>query len=538
MRTALLISIIVGTSAGIGCTMPIDATHELRIEPASIAMDVDLAAAPPSAAVHVVSVGDDGSETDVTTTATYAFTGPQLGAVTAGQLASDGLTGGAATLVVTFHELSASIDVTANVHGKRIVDGAAADAFATATAMPSALQLAPGDGVVLPPNLGELDVAWTADPAADTHRVHITAPYLDIEVDAPGPSAITLAANEWQAVARTARGGAVNVDIESLQSSAPAIAQVQTATYRIGDLDASSILFGAIVGTELPVLARYEMKTATTRALFSGPEGGCVGCHVSISTDGTRIAAGVPSAAGGGAGVLFDAANGTILATSDATPDMPWNAAAFDPSGALIATTRTGGLAVRDSATAAMVQPIAMDELATSPTVSPDGSALAYTVADTGGQTIANPMGAALHVRPWNVATAAIGTPIELVRDGRGIVMPAYSPDGRWISYGHTTDPLTEAPNGAAAVRSDGSGPILELTTDPLDKNARWDSPVVNGLVWIAFVSARPFGSLPAGTKQLWLEQLDTATGTLSPAFHLPGQGAIDVLHGPLALPN
>ena len=322
------------------------------------------------------------------------------------------------------------------------------------------------------------------------------------------------------------------------ESTAPAIAQVQTATYRIADTDASSILFGAIVGTDFPVLARYDMKTATTRALFSGPEGGCVGCHVSISADGTRIAAGVPSTAGGGAGVLFDATNGTILATSDATPDAPWNAAAFDPSGALIATTRTGGLSVRDAATAAMVQPIAMDELATSPTVSPDGSALAYTVADTGGQTIANPMGAALHVRPWNVATAAIGTPVELVRDGRGVVMPAYSPDGRWISYGHTTDPLTEAPNGAAAVRSDGSGQIIELTTDPLDKNARWASPVVNGLVWITFVSARPFGTLPAGTKQLWLEQLDTATGTLSPAFHLPGQGAIDVLHGPLALPN
>ena len=530
MRTALLITIT-------ACTMPIGTTHELRVEPAAVALDVDLAAAPPTAALHVVSVGDDGSETDVTATATYAFTGPQLGTVTAGQLASDGLTGGAATLAVTFHELAATIDVTANVHGKRIVDSAAADAFATATAMPAALQLVPGDGVVLPPNLGALDVAWTADPAADTHRVHITAPYLDIEVDAPGPSAITLAPNEWQAVARTARGGAVNVDVASLQSSAPATAQVQTATYRIADSEASPILFGAIVGTDFPVLARYEIKTATTRALFSGPEGGCVGCHVSISADGTRIAAGVPSTAGGGAGVLFDAANGTILATSDATPDAPWNAAAFDPGGALIATDRTGGLAVRDAQTAAMVQPIAMDELATSPTVSPDGSALAYTVADTGGQ-IANPQGAALHVRPWNVATAAIGTPIELVRDGRGIVMPAYSPDGRWISYGHTTDPGSETPNGAAAVRSDGSGPIIELTTDPLDQNARWDSPVVNGFVWIAFVSARPYGTLPAGTKQLWLEQLDTATGTLSPAFHLPGQGTIDVLHGPLALPN
>ena len=304
MRTALLITITAG------CTMPIATTHELRIEPASIAMDVDLAAAPPAVALHVMSVGDDGSETDVTTGATYAFSGPQLGAVANGQLASDGSTGGAATLSVTFHELAATIDVTANVHGKRIVDGALPDAFATATATPAMLQLVPGDGVVLPPNLGELDVAWTAEPAADQHQVHITAPYLDLEVDAPGASAITLAPNEWQAVARTARGGAVNVDVASLQSSAPATSQVQTATVRIAETEASSILFGAVVGTDFPVLARYDMKTATPRALFSGPEGGCVGCHVSISADGTRIAAGVPSSAGGGAGVLFDATNG------------------------------------------------------------------------------------------------------------------------------------------------------------------------------------------------------------------------------------
>jgi len=532
MRTALLITITAS------CTMPIDTTHALRVEPAAIAMDVDLAAAPPTAALHVVSVGDDGSETDVTAGATYAFTGPQLGAVANGQLASDGLTGGAAQLQITFHELAATIDVTANVHGKRIVDGALADAFATATATPAALAMIPGDGVVLPPNLGELAVAWTADPAADLHQVHITAPYLDVEVDAPGSSAITLAPNEWQAVARTARGGAVNVDVASLQSTAPATAQTATATYRVASFEANDILFGAMVGTELPVLARYAMKTATPRALVSGPEGGCVGCHVSVSADGTRIVAGMPSIAGGGAGILFDATNGTILATSDAMPDSPWNAAAFDPSGALIAATRAGGLAIRDASTAAMVQPIAMDELATSPTIAPDGSALAYTVVDTAGQTIANPMGAALHVRPWNVATAAIGTPIELVRDGRGVVMPAYSPDGRWISYAHSADPSTESPTGAAAVRSDGSGQIIELTTDPLDQNARWASPVVNGQVWIAFVSARPFGTLAAGTKQLWLEQLDTATGTLSPAIHLPGQGDINVLHGPNALPN
>lgn len=113
--------------------------------------------------------------------------------------------------------------------------------------------------------------------------------------------------------------------------------------------------------------------------------------------------------------------------------------------------------------------------------------------------------------------------PIETVHQLR-VEPAAIAMDVDLAAPAPAVDPTTEVPTGAAAVRSDGSGQIVELTTDPLDKNARWASPVVNGQVWIAFVSQRPVGALAAGTQHLWLEQLDTTTGALSPAIHLRGK--------------
>jgi len=56
-------------------------------------------------------------------------------------------------------------------------------------------------------------------------------------------------------------------------------------------------------------------------------------------------------------------------------------------------------------------------------------------------------------------------------------------------------------------------------------------------MVWIAFASARPVPNLAAGTRQLWLEAFFPDRGVVAPAFHLPGQGAAEMLHGPLAVP-
>jgi hypothetical protein len=540
-------------AATAGCTASLDAPlTSLQIEPPAIELAIELGSSSPAVPIQVLARSVDGELTDVSDLVTFSLDGAPVGSMVAGQLASDGVTGGSATLTASYRGLAATAPVSASVYSRRTVDGTspgAAAAFAAATTSPVDANLSPGDGSVLPPDLGALELDFGAADLDDTHEVHVTAPYLDIAVDAPGvagPREIALAPIEWEAISRTTRGGSFAVDVASLDSSAPATARVASASYDVADLDASALLVGVMVdATAQPEFERYDMATATLTPMLSGPSGGCVGCHVAVSADGTRITAGMASALGGPGGILFDAQSGAVLATSDASAS-PWVIAGFDPSGAMIAANN-GTLTLRDGSTAAVIAELATGELATSPTVSPDGSSLAYAELDTADDAIQNPLGNAIHVRAWNAATASLGAPTELVRDGQGVIMPVYSPDGNWIAYGHTSGTDSEVPTGAAAVRSDGSGTIVELTSDPLDRLARWASPIAptragsrdpEPMVWIAFVTERPFATLAAGTPQLWLEAFYPDRGVLSPAFHLPGQGTVNVIHGPLALPQ
>jgi Tol biopolymer transport system component len=322
--------------------------------------------------------------------------------------------------------------------------------------------------------------------------------------------------------------------------------RVASARLEIADVDAQSLLVGGrLADTDLPSLWRYDMRTAQVTQPFANPPGTCLGCHIAVSSDGARIAAGmiapgVPELEG----VVFDARTGAQLATSSPMVASPWATATFDPSGALV-TGWQGALSVRDAQTGTVRATIATEDPASAPAISADGRQLAYVTLDAGfGSAASQPAGNALRIRSFTAAGASVGPPIELVRDGGGVEMPVWSSDGRWIAYGRTTiDPTRVGglPIGSSAVRTDGSGTIFSLTADPRDQLARWASPVTIGhvggrpaepIVWVAFASTR------TGTQQLWLEAFFPDRGDVAPAFHLPGQPAtFAALHGPLALP-
>src|SRR5438067_180722 len=126
-----------------GCTAVLD-MGELRVEPATIDLDVDLAQPAPGVALRVLA-GDN----DVTGSAAFTLTGPRLGAVSGGRFESDGRTGGSATLAVTAAGKTATIPVTAHVHGTRLVGAAPSVApawFAAASDVAVNAALEPGDG--------------------------------------------------------------------------------------------------------------------------------------------------------------------------------------------------------------------------------------------------------------------------------------------------------------------------------------------------------------------------------------------------------
>src|SRR5256885_2829738 len=104
------IAVVVVTSA---CSGVRDSPATLRIEPDTIALDVDLAAATPSVPLHVLMTTDGGSEVEVTADATFSLTGAPIGKVIAGAFASDGATGGHATLHAAYDQLTADAGASA-----------------------------------------------------------------------------------------------------------------------------------------------------------------------------------------------------------------------------------------------------------------------------------------------------------------------------------------------------------------------------------------------------------------------------------------
>src|SRR5262249_26134013 len=156
----------------------------------------------------------------------------------------------------------------------------------------------------------------------------------------------------------------------------------------------------------------------------NGPMGNCLGCHVGVSPDGLRIAAGSAVSVGPGPlrgiGLIIDAQSGNLISTG--TTSDSWGGGTFDPSGALVPPL-PGVLQLRNGPSGALIARI--DSLpAVSPEIAPDGGRLAFIETDVG--TTNGGIGTALRVAPWSARDARLGEAQILVAatNGRGIEDP------------------------------------------------------------------------------------------------------------------
>jgi hypothetical protein len=290
--------------------------------------------------------------------------------------------------------------------------------------------------------------------------------------------------------------------------------------------------------TDLPALYRYDPLLARVELFVAAPQGGCIGCHISISPDGTRIAA-------AGGATMGSALQGAIIdvrtrGVTFVDPASPWSTEVFDPSGALVTSYQAQGtLILRDGTTGAEKATLAIGENGAGPAISPDGGTLAYVVIDPTTQSF---VGNALHLRPWNAATASVGPVTELVT-APGVMGAQFSPDGKWIVYSRTAAMTSATTVATEAVRVTGGAPI-DLTTGAGDGIPRWVTPTATSggepMAWIGVSSGRPFGPLALVGKQqsVWLMAFYPDRGVVSRPFHLPGQNpALASLHPPAPLP-
>jgi hypothetical protein len=531
MRAALLVA---GIAA---CTGEIDETPALTVEPSAIELVVDPAIAPQPITVHAAL-----GERDVTADIALAFDGTDLGPLAGATFTSDGRTGGSAMLAITADGQTVHIPITIDIRSARIAPGAALNArdlFANAPRAETTRALEPGDGAVLPANLGGLDIDFAADPTDDLHEVAITAPHLDIRVYAPGaagPRHIELTPAEWRAIAATARGAGVELAVTSLATAAPTAASVSRAHLGIADLDAMSLWISAAQGG-VPSLWRYDFDAGRASLFASASDGTCIGCHVAVSPDGTRVIAAhalpgtqtlVPA--------IIDTSQHAIVASPPAATT--WGSAVFDPSGLLV-TAQLGALTLRDGNTFEPLATLDPTVLATTPAISADGHTLVVTALDT---PVANVAGPSIRAAAWDAATHSIGPPHELAHaaPNEDLLEPDISLDATLVAFARIPNPATSGSylHGQIDIVPLAGGfpiPLISDATMPRFASALSSATTdstTERMTWLIITSARPIADRTPPWGQLWLAAYFPDRNTLSRPFHLPGQPAdLRVIH-------
>jgi len=542
VRTVWIALLVVGCSGS-------NEASVLRIEPPSVEMIVTPGATPPEVVFHVFAGARDvtaDASLKLDGAAIGELDGAAIGELDGATLASDGLTGGAAIVTASFGGSSGVATVTAKVSSQRIANGTSAtapDLFAAADDIAIDASLSPGDGAVLPPDLGRLEVDFAAPDADDLHEIAFSGPYLDVRVytaGVSGPRHVDLTPLESASIAHTSRGAGVELSVRSLAVAAPVQAHASTAHLAFTDRDlATNFAFGVPAPTP-GIAPAWTYDVAAGMATPRKTEAPCVGCHYAASADGRRIAVGL-GGMGFGYGAIYDALTFAPLTAFD--PNVQWFTATFDPGGRVVSSF-AGVLTLRDGASLAAIATLPAAAGATMPTIDPTGKTLVYGIAPDGGP-YPDSIPAELVASDWDAATGTLGPPRTLVPpDGvSGVELPVFSDDGRYVLF--TRRPSLKDPHafaGAGIVVANGSG-LRAITTDPRDVRFSWASAIAptmseglgpDPMAWLVMNSTRPVGVRDqSGAPQLWLVAWFPERGIATP-FHLPGQDpAAGVRHAP-----
>lgn len=426
----------------------------------------------------------------------------------------------------------------------------------------------PSDGVVLPPNLGRMEIHWLRGDEANTlFEVAFENALLDVRayVRCERPDGIRAdgcifepSGTLWRNVAETGRGRLpVNVTVRATSDEGGAVGRSSTiaAQFARDDLD-GTIYYWA---TTRQGVLRYDFggtMSAAEPVLMPEQAGGrCVGCH-SISRDGRRIVASVNGIGSGGM-MLYDLESFTPLRAAPAERVIQFGS--FSPDGnelvgvygddergamgLLFFDTRCDATSMASCGQQVSNLPVAGAE-ASHPSWSPNGESIVYTDVgiDSGSQ------------RPFHGAIGIVrregdvwGTPGFLVprADGISRYNPDWSPDGSLVVYNEATCPggnvrhmhcnadsdpsakvwaVSEASGTPVMMtRAMGPGVLDEGRTDLNNTFPRWapfefvlDSGDAGDrrLFWVSFASTRSYGlrNAPGGNEEsdgrgtyLWL---------------------------------
>ncbi len=508
--------------------------------------------APATLDYHAYLVHDDGSEADVTSDARFMVANTNLGTFTGAHFESITDHGGQTTVSATYRGALGSTPLTIRMAQVFIGPGASADdaaRFGGTDDTGSAPTLVyPNDGVLVPPNLSEME--WQFMPNGnDVFELTFHGATTDIRIylgctTVGAGCAFTPSQDIWTLLAESERGGApVRYGLRGTTRAGGPVGASDERTISFAQEDVTGGIYYWNAGAG--AVMRYDFGLRGQRAetflnAAGAGAGTCVGCHV-VSRDGSRIAVGmdIPSPA---PYKVFDTATRSLIYQQGTTFGGGANFFSFSPDSSQILTSNGVTIALRNANDGtAITDPIVAS--GSMPDFAPDGTRFVYAK-----PAMAPPCFGAFCGAP-SLTTASIESmvfdgsswtpgPTIVPFSGANNYYPTFSPDGEWVlfnrspsnhdSYDSPDAELWVVPTaGGAPTRLDHS------TSMNGDSWPKWDSSTYehqgHALFWFTVSSRRAYGlRVAAGERaQLWVGAFDpTASGPdfSMPMFWLPFQ--------------
>jgi hypothetical protein len=539
-----------GTASGKGGAGGDASAQAIAITPADATLGVG-GNAPPTLAYKASFQPKGAAAVDVTGEATWSVDDATLGSFAGATFAASGKPG-KTTVHASARGASGSTSLSIKVASVIIAPGAPADAptkFGGADDPSKKPTLVyPPDGVLVPPNMTELEVQFTPAAGTSLYWARFDAPMALVDVyftctQVGGGCGYTPDATVWKLVAEGGRGAdPVKLTVAATDGNGGfGTSASQTISFGQEDIVGGLYYWNAAAGATV----RYEFGKSGQQAetyLNAASVGAsqCVGCHV-LSRDGKRIAVGMDIPSPSPYKVLDVATKKPFYGLGSMFGGGGANFFSFSPDGTQILTSNAVTIELHDATTGAA---IAAPLVATGamPDWSPDGKTIVYSKPQQPPPCFGQICGApgvdqaSLETMKFDGKAWAPG-PSLVPFAGQNDYYASFAPDGQWVLFNRAAGNSYDAKDATVwFVPSAGGTPVaLATASTGGDSWPKWAPDVQayrgKSLLWLTFSSRRAYGLRKAqgDPAQIWMTAFDpTRAGEGKdpsyPAFWLPFQ--------------